>query len=188
MRGLLSRSALRTVAAGLVLAVAVSCSSSDAAPPSTPAVIAPSEVTPVVPANGVEAPQFSAVTTDGQNVSGADLWKDGPVVLLFFATWCSVCVNHQSEFSAMAQRYAQVAKVLGVLGDEEEPVIQEYLVQHPVTYPVVVDTQYKLWRDFAVVEPPSMALISKDGYIVKGWPGGAEPAEVQAELDKLLSL
>jgi len=180
----------RWAALGVVLALAVGCSDADAVPPPPPpvVVVAPSEVTPVVASDQPEAPPFTTVDTEGRPVDAAQLWANGPVVLVFFATWCSVCVNRQSEFSNLAERYGQVAKVLGILGQEKVPDVQAYLAEHAVGFPLVLDTSLKIWRDYAVAEPPFVALISKDGHLVKGWPGGAEPVEVQAELDKLLTL
>ncbi|RIJ78959.1 TlpA family protein disulfide reductase [Nakamurella silvestris] len=180
---------IRLAAAGLVLALVAGCSSADAVPPEPPVVVvAPSEVSAVVATDAPEAPAFSTIDTEGRQVDLADLWATGPVVLVFFATWCSVCVNRQSEFSNLAERYGQVAKVVGILGQEKVPEVQTYLADHAPGFPVILDEQLKIWRDYAVAEPPFVALISKDGHLVKGWPGGAEASEVQAELDQLLSL
>ena len=184
------RTLARVVPLLLVTALVVSCTGSDeAAPAPTPEKIQAADVTAVVPTGDLpEAPVFDTFDTNGMPVSSTALWAEGPVVLVFFASWCSVCVSRQGEFSALADRYQNVSKFVGVAGQEEVPELQKYLGEHPVSYPVILDSELKLWKAYAVNEPPMVALISKDGILVRGWTRGADAEEVRVELDKLLSL
>ena len=74
---------------------------------------------------------------DGTMVSMA-AWRGRPLLLNFWATWCSPCVREIPRLDRFAQAQAsRGVTVLGLAVDELEPV-RRFLERQPVRYPVVM--------------------------------------------------
>ncbi|MFB9906037.1 TlpA family protein disulfide reductase [Allokutzneria oryzae] len=178
----------RALAALLVLFTLVACSSEPQRggrrelPGPVPAGVSYRE------ARGAAAPRFELSLVDGTVVSTEDLWRERPVVLVFFSSWCGQCGRAQREFTELAARYRDVVAFLGVAGRDSEADLKRYLDEHEVNYPVGKDDeQQSAGRRFALREPPLVAVVAKGGALVKGWPGGTTAATVDAELVKLVA-
>src|SRR5699024_246439 len=63
------------------------------------------------------------------------------VVVNYWATWCTPCLEEMPELSALASLRGHV-EVVGLAYEDIEPdAMREFLDRHPVTYPVaIVDT------------------------------------------------
>ena len=123
---------------------------------------------------------------DGTAVSGPELWRERPVVLFFFASWCGTCARQQAQMTELAMRYTDRAVFLGIAGEDEHASVASYLDAHRVPYPVTIDPDLGVWRNYAVREPPHVVVISKGGRVVRGWPGGARADLVADTLDELI--
>lgn len=132
------------------------------------------------------APDFVGSTITGAQVSGSALWSAGPVVMVFFASWCPGCRSAQADWTALSQQYSGRATFVGVIPQEKAADVQRYLAEHPVSYQVISDPERTLWRTFAVSEPPLVVLIDKGGKLVRGWPGGVARAELETALNGLV--
>jgi peroxiredoxin len=183
----MSRHALRAII-GVVLVAVSACSVSEAAQPSnqtaTTAVSAAEPSTDATDASDViAAPEFTGQTITGATVRGTDLWQSGPVVMIFFASWCGVCAENQAEWNDLAAQYAGRATVVGVVPDERADELSQYLAAHPVSYQVISDPDKAIWRSFGVTEPPLVALVGRGGAPLQGWPGGDASADLIASLN-----
>ncbi|WP_086819826.1 TlpA disulfide reductase family protein [Allokutzneria sp. NRRL B-24872] len=136
---------------------------------------------------GVSAPKFTLSLVDGTRVSTEDLWRERPVVLLFFSSWCGKCADAQPEFTALAEKYRDAVAFLGVAGRDTETDLRRYLDEHRVSYPVARDdAEQSAGRAFALREPPLVAVVANGGALVRGWPGGTSADAVATELAKLV--
>jgi len=186
----MSRHALRAII-GVVLVAVSACSVSEAAQPSiqtaTTAVPAAGSSTAAAAATEatdvIAAPEFTGQTITGATVRGTDLWQSGPVVMIFFASWCGVCAENQAEWNDLAAQYAGRATVVGVVPDERADELSQYLAAHPVSYQVISDPDKAIWRSFGVTEPPLVALVGRGGAPLQGWPGGDASADLIASLN-----
>lgn len=138
------------------------------------------------PTSAPSAPKFSATLTDGTDVDVAKLWADRPVVLTFFSSWCTICADRQDAMSELARTYQDKVVFLGVAAEDEPNPLDEYLRSHRVDYPVVVDDSQTVWRAYAVREPPAVVIVSKDGMLLRGWPGGIDAAALDGHLKSLV--
>jgi peroxiredoxin len=179
------------IAAALLLSVALAagCSASGserpASVPPSAAVSAAAAASAAGSAGGIgeaDAPAFSGQTITGGTVSSTDLRRTGPVVLIFFSSWCQVCAEAQSGWNDLATEYQGRATVVGVVADEKADELSRYLAAHPVDYPVISDPERKIWRSFAAYEPPMVVLIGASGKLIRGWPGGIDAETVSVEL------
>lgn len=132
------------------------------------------------------APDFTATLTDGTPVTASELWAQRPVVLTFLSSWCTACAEQQDALSELARTYQDRVVFLGVAGEDKPDELAAYLTAHRVDYPVVIDQELTVWRDYAVREPPAVVLISRGGRLLRGWPGGLAAPALQAQLNTLV--
>jgi peroxiredoxin len=132
------------------------------------------------------APPFSLKLLDGTPVEAAKLWRDRPVVVFFFASWCSRCATQQERLAPLVERYRDVVTFVGVGGQDKAPAVKTWLDAHDVTYPVAIDEALATWRRYAVRQPPAVVLIAPGGKLERGWTGGVETAVLDTELQRLV--
>ena len=73
---------------------------------------------------------------DGGKLALAD-FLGKPVLLNFWATWCPPCVKEMPLLDRFAREQHAGWQVVGLAIDKIEPV-REFLVEHPVRYPIAV--------------------------------------------------
>jgi peroxiredoxin len=138
------------------------------------------------PTDSPPAPAVSGSLTDGSSLALADLWVDRAVVLTFVNSWCTTCAEQQDALSELARDHADRVAFVGVVGGGDDAGdVQEYLRRHGVGYPVLVDEERAIWRSYAVREPPAVVLIARGGVLLRGFPGGIDPADLAAHLAAL---
>lgn len=130
----------------------------------------PSGVTfrPAPPEAGA-APEFTVPLTDGSKVTAAELWKDRPLVVVFFSSWCAKCDAEQGKLVELATTYKDRVTFLGVNARDTEEDLRGYLDRHQVPYPIGKDDQQQtVGRGYALAEPPLLAVIAPGGKLLKG--------------------
>jgi cytochrome c biogenesis protein CcmG/thiol:disulfide interchange protein DsbE len=133
-----------------------------------------------------QAPPFSLKLLDGTPVEAAKLWRDRPVVVFFFASWCSRCVTQQERLAPLIKRYRDVVTFVGVGAQDKAPAVKSWLDAHDVTYPVGIDASLDTWKHYAVRQPPAVVLIAPGGRLDRGWPDGVTGDVLAAELKRLV--
>ncbi len=111
---------------------------------------------------GRVAPTFSV--SDGQHsVNLADL-RGKVVVLNFWASWCSPCLEEMPSLQALQQAMPQV-QVVAIASGESFDQYNQYLTQHHITLLTVLDqkqTSNKLYGSFIF---PETYIIDQRGII-----------------------
>ncbi|MBF5041949.1 peroxiredoxin [Aggregicoccus sp. 17bor-14] len=99
------------------------------------------------------APDFEALTTQGQRLRLSSL-RGRPVVLFFFpAAFTPVCTREAKEFGdVLPQLRAAGAEVVGISTDEHQ-VQCDFAVATGATYPMVGDPEAGIARSYDVVWP-----------------------------------
>ncbi|MEU2613925.1 TlpA disulfide reductase family protein [Micromonospora sp. NPDC007271] len=138
------------------------------------------------PSGVPRAPAVTGPLTDGSAVAFADLWADRPVVLVFFSSWCTLCAQRQDALSELARTHRDRVVFVGVATEDKPQDVQQYLREHRVEYPVVVDGDGAIWQAYAVREPPAVVMIAKGGALLRGWPGGVDAPTLDGKLRELV--
>ncbi len=100
---------------------------------------------------GQQAPDFASTTTEGKPIKLSEL-KGKVVMLQFTASWCSVC---RKEMPHIEKEIWQKHKdnpnfaLLGVDLDEPKETVEKYINQIPVTYPMLLDPEGKIFYKYA---------------------------------------
>lgn len=173
----------------LVAALLTGCSSAADSPDESAAALpgpVPDDVsfrTP--PKTAPPAPAFDLTLLGGDTLSVADQWADRPMVLIFFESWCEICKEEQPAINDLVEKYQDVVLFLGIAGMSSEDEVRQYVEDNNVAYPVGTDASGKIWLRYAAEEPPLIALISKGGQLLRGWPGGLSADTLQNQIDEL---
>jgi peroxiredoxin len=142
----------------------------------------------VPPKTSQPAPDFVVKNLKGQDVMLSDF--NGKVILLnFWATWCAAC---REEMASMQNLYSSLRKdgveVLAVSIDRwNEDRIQKYVKKNNLTFPVLLDQNQKVRKQYHVRGVPTSYLIDGKGKI-RGYASGARSWDSTDSQELLLSL
>lgn len=118
----------------------------------------------------------------GRTVDLAQL-KGTPVVLNFWATWCAPCWDEHPILVANAKMLPNV-QFLGVVFQDEESKILNFLNQRGSSYPTVVDERGKTAIAYGIGGVPETFFLDANGVIVAKFSGPLSNEALQENLRK----
>ena len=127
-------------------------------------------------------PELRIATLDGTRFDLA-AQRGRWVVVNYWATWCSPCLKEMPDLDAFATSRADVA-VIGLAYEEIEPeALRDFLVAHPVDYPVAIVDVFEPPADFPAPRGlPMTWLIGPAGDVVKRFLGPVTAHEIEAAI------
>ncbi len=137
---------------------------------------------------GVEAPDFSLFTLDGQKVKLSD-YRGKAVLLNFWATWCPPCKVEMPWFVELQKQYGKDGLIiLGVAMDDSEPAtIAKFAQELGVNYTVLLGTD-KVSDDYGDVQYlPTTFFIGRNGAIVDKLTGLLDRKDIEDDVQKTLA-
>lgn len=138
---------------------------------------------------GVCAPDFTLPTIEGRATSLNELFKKGPVVLIFFKVSCPVCQYALPFFERLHQANRRAgASFLGISQDDAKKT-KVFLNQYAVTFPVALDdpANYAVSNAYGLTNVPTMFYVGTSGEIEISSVSWSK-ADVEAVHEKLSSL
>lgn len=121
----------------------------------------------------VRAPEFPKSRTwlnTDHPLSLAEL--KGRVVLLDFWTYCCInCLHILPDLKYLEQKYKDSLTVIGVHSakfDNEKDAenIRQAILRYDIEHPVLVDSNFYVWQQYAVRAWPTLMVIDPEGYVV----------------------
>lgn len=134
---------------------------------------------------GQTAPEFSLTTLDGESFSLAAL-QGKPVVLNFWATWCGPCRRELPALQASAERYSDNVTIVGVDQAEDADIVQRYVDELGLTFPIPMDTDGKVGEAYRVRGLPTTYFIDSEGVIQRIWAGEMNSITLAESIVELL--
>lgn len=137
---------------------------------------------------GEAAPNFTSYDLQGNKVSLSE-FGSRPVLLTFWATWCTVCKEELPALQALEQHYsADGLKVLAVdyreTGNER---MRQYLAAVNVTLQSVIDPAAAIATAYGVdVGLPVNVLVDRSGRVAQIMIGEVPIATIESALKKVL--
>ena len=123
------------------------------------------------------APDFTLRSVGGANLRLAE--QRGQVVMVnFWATWCTPCLQEMPHLSRLYERYrASGFVLLGVNIDDDPRLAVALATRMGLKFPVLLDTDKAVTRRYALDSMPGTVLIDRDGkvrHVHKGYREGVE--------------
>jgi len=112
---------------------------------------------------------FRAATFAGQEVDSAEL-RGTPLVLNFYASWCTICDRELPDFERVSQQLGERVHVLGVnpQSNDTDAAQAAMIARNGVTYPTLRDPQDELLRQFNTTGGlPTTVFVDADGVVRK---------------------
>jgi thiol-disulfide isomerase/thioredoxin len=162
----------RTVAAEPTATASSSASSSSSAP-ATPAAVP-------------ESLKFTGTTLDGKPFDAAAL-AGRPVVLWFWAPWCSTCLGQAAAVSELAKQYDGKVSLIGIAGlDQSSKAMADFVAQGEVgNVTHLNDKAGVLWKRFGIKEQSVFVMINRSGKVMQnGYQDTVTLGDWVAYLDK----
>ena len=111
------------------------------------------------------APDFTLPVRGGGSLSLAQL--RGQVVMLnFWATWCPPCRQEMPLLEQIHKRYERLGfTLLGINVEQENRLIDRFLAEVPVSFPILLDTSEEVGRLYEVAAMPTTVLVDRSGQL-----------------------
>jgi thiol-disulfide isomerase/thioredoxin len=133
---------------------------------------------------GKPAPELTVTDIEGKPIALSS-FKGKTVLLDFWTTWCPPCRADAPALEKLNRKYGEHELVIiGISVSEERSIVEQYLKQHPHSYPVVLTTENELPPAYQVGEFPTYMVIGPDGTLTSAVDGDQGFAELRKLLKK----
>jgi thiol-disulfide isomerase/thioredoxin len=133
---------------------------------------------------GKTAPDLALTDIQGKPVKLSDL-KGKTVLLDFWATWCGPCRADGPALDKLYQKYGDKnLTVIGISVDEERPVVQTFLSEHPHRYSIALTTENEMPRAYQIGVFPTYIVIDPEGNVTSAAEGDKGFSELRRLLKK----
>lgn len=118
-----------------------------------------------------ERPTLAITTLDGEKFDLA-AQRGKWVIVNFWATWCSPCIEEMPALSAFVESRDDVRAIGLAWEDTDKAEILEFAKKHPVAYPLAQPDVYEPLADFETPRGlPTTYLIDPEGRVAKRFTG-----------------
>ena len=114
---------------------------------------------------GSEAPNFVLSNLKGEKVELAQVVKEKPALLVFWATWCPTCLEEIPTLNEWAKKFPQL-QILGINVQESMAHIKSFASKRGMKYPVLLDEQADVAEQYGLIGIPAAILVAKGGRII----------------------
>lgn len=121
----------------------------------------------VAPVQGAFAPNFSLFNLSGEQVELKAVYEQSDLTILnFWATWCGPCQREIPDFNRFAQEYRGRRVAIVAVNLQEKPAqVREFVRKQGMEFPVLLDTEAKVAREYYVTAIPTTFFIDREGRI-----------------------
>jgi len=138
------------------------------------------------PAVGHPAPDFVTHLLD-DSAFALHQKRGTPLVLNFWATWCGPCRAEMPALERAAQRYDGHVTIVGINQAEDPAVIQAFVDEFGVTFPIALDADQAIGADLYNVRGlPTTYFIDGEGIIRYIWMGEMNSVTLEEGIAEIL--
>lgn len=150
-------------------------------------VMVPVADLPDSPLIGKPAPGFRLAALEGTAPVDASMFfgRGRPVVLNFWASWCTACVEEAADLERIHRRSGGEFVVLGVAIQDTPVDARRFVQRYGITYANLLDPQGRSGIDYGMLGVPETFLIDGQGIVRERFIGAVNESQVMAALDRL---
>jgi len=139
------------------------------------------------PLIGKQAPDFALQAVGTHQTVDLAQFRGRPLVVNFWATWCRPCYEEHPVLVSSAQMMQGQVQFLGVVFQDKEEKIQQFLNDRGSAYPTLVDQAGKTAIAYGVGGVPETFFLNKDGKVVAKFEGPIDPETLQQNVRKAMT-
>jgi len=117
------------------------------------------------PLVGRAAPPFRLSPVGGGPPVTLDSLRGRPVVINFWATWCGPCIQEHEVLQQAARATAGRVQFLGIVYEDEEERVREFLLARGGAYPAILDRDGGTAIAYGVAGVPETYFIDATGRV-----------------------
>ena len=140
---------------------------------------------PETATSGAAGRGASYTTWDGEKATTAG-FEGKPLVVNFWASWCTSCLHEIPAFVKVYERHAPNVAFLGLNLQDDRDVAANLARELGITYELGRDPQGTAFQAFGAVAMPTTVLLDADGDIVRRFDGEVSADQLETELEQLL--
>lgn len=135
---------------------------------------------------GSKAPTAAVETLDGKPAELSSVFGKGPVVMLFWATWCPTCKALEPAMQAAQRRYAGKVTFVGIaVSVNQSPrAVQAYSEKHSPQMTHFFDRRGKAVDAYDVAATGFIVVVNKAGTVV--YTGLGSQQDIDAAIKKAM--
>jgi thiol-disulfide isomerase/thioredoxin len=135
---------------------------------------------------GKKTPFFVAPMVGGKLISLED-YKDRPVVLNFWASWCPPCRDETPGMERVWRKYKDEGVIiLGINVQDGEKEAKRYISEFGVTFFNALDLDGHITVDYGVTGLPVTFFINEEGFVIGRWVGSISESKLDSWVSGLL--
>ncbi|MCM3653618.1 TlpA family protein disulfide reductase [Metabacillus litoralis] len=126
-------------------------------------------------------PDFELMTLDGEKMSLSSL-EGKKVILNFWATWCPPCREEMPDMQKIHDEYegeVVVAAVNLTSSEKNSASVKHFVDELGLSFPVLLDEDGKINKQFEVLSYPTSYIVNKDGVITTKFVGAMTYEQMQ---------
>ncbi len=132
-----------------------------------------------------EAKDFTLPDTNGDMITLSDYVGEN-IYLNFWASWCDPCTEEMPSIEKIYQEYNDKGLVLLTINTgEDKATVEEYMKSNGYTFPVLLDLEMEVSRQYKTASIPVSFFINKEGKIVTKKEGLMTEEEMRDAIEKL---
>jgi peroxiredoxin len=116
---------------------------------------------------GEVMPDFELPDSSGKTVKLSEVLRDKKLVMVnFWATWCGPCRVEMPSFEKLYNEQKNSGfTILAIAEDKDRAKVDHYLEGKPVSFPVLLDQDGALAKQFKIESFPTTVLLDAEGKI-----------------------
>lgn len=115
-------------------------------------------------------------------------FRGRPVVLNFFASWCTPCKRELPAFARLARELGGRVAFVGIDHQDSRRLARQLLEETGVGYPAGYDPDGRTAVDYRIIGMPTTVFISPDGRILASHAGEISAEDLRATVRRLFSV
>ncbi len=169
------------LSAGLIIGLAIGFFVSQAVKPSTDLI---SDLRSSLPSKGMQLADFELKDLGGQAVHLSQ-FKGHPIVVNFWASWCTPCKNEMPLLQSMHENQGDDLIVIGVNEQETPAIMKAFIDENHLTFVFLSDETGDVGGQYHVRALPTTFFLDADGVLQAQHIGQLNAQQLNGYLEKI---